>query len=215
VKCVRRLRPLRVLAERVALATPGYYRPMMRAVRGRSALWIRPRHLVRTLDAQGIPYAIVGGMALNEFGYRRVTVDVDVLLTPDGLAAFRAAHLGRGYSEQFPGSRSLRDTEYGINIDVVLTGAYPGDGKPKPVAFPDPDTAAERGARVALLPLALLVELKLASGMTAPDRLKDLADVQELIRINRLPRTLAAELNPFVRDKYIELWQAVANRTIE
>ena len=171
--------------------------------------------LVRELDAQGIPYAIIGAMALNEFGYRRVTVDVDVLLTPEGLAAFKAAHLGRGYSEQFAGSRSLRDTEYGVNIDVVLTGSYPGDGKPKPVAFPDPGTAAERGARVALLPLPLLVELKLASGMTAPDRLKDLADVQELIRINRLPRTLAVELNPFVRDKYIELWRAVADRASE
>jgi len=171
--------------------------------------------LVRELDAQGIPYAIIGAMALNEFGYQRVTVDVDVLLTPEGLAAFKAAHLGWGYSEQFAGSRSLRDTEYGVNIDVVLTGSYPGDGKPKPVAFPDPGTAAERGARVALLPLTLLVELKLASGMTAPDRLKDLADVQELIRINRLPRTLAVELNPFVRDKYIELWRAVADRPSE
>ena len=84
---------------------------------------------------------------------------------------------------------------------------FPGDGKPKPVAFPDPATAALRGARVALLPLPTLVELKLASGMTAPHRLKDLADVQELIRIQRLPRTFVLELNAFVRDKYLELWQ--------
>ena len=168
--------------------------------------------LVRTLDAQGIPYAIIGAMALNEFGYRRVTVDVDVLLTPEGLAAFKATNLGRGYIERFPGSRSVRDTEFGVDVDVVLAGSYPGDGKPKPVVFPDP-AVAERGARVALLPLSVLLELKLASGMTAPDRLKDLADVQEVIRINRLPRTLAGELNPFVRDRYLELWQAVADRT--
>jgi hypothetical protein len=63
-----------------------------------------------------------------------------------------------------------------------------------------------------LLPLATVVELKLASGMTAPDRLKDLADVQEVIRIMRLPRTLADDLNPFVRAKYLELWAAVADR---
>ena len=78
--------------------------------------------------------------------------------------------------------------------------SYPGDGKPKPVAFPDPATAAQRGTRIALLPLAVFVELKLASGLTAPDRLKDLADVQEIIRLTQLPRTLANELNPFVRD---------------
>jgi len=165
--------------------------------------------LVRVLDAYGIPYAIVGAMALNEFGYQRTTVDVNVLLTPEGLAAFKAHALGRGYVEKFPGSRGVRDSEHGVDIDVVLTGGYPGDGKPKPVVFPDPAIAALRGTRVALLPLPTLVELKLASGMTAPHRLKDLADVQELIRIQRLPRTLVDELNSFVRDKYLELWQAV------
>ena len=171
--------------------------------------------LVDLLNRDGIPYAIIGAMALNEFGYRRVTVDVDVLLTPEGLAAFKARHLGRGYVEKFPGSRGVRDAEHGVDIDVVLTGSYPGDGKPKPVVFPDPAHAAERGARVALLPLATLLELKLASGLTAPDRLKDLADVQEVIRIRSLPRTLAADLDPFVRDKYLELWDAVQHRRDE
>jgi hypothetical protein len=171
--------------------------------------------LVRVLDAHGIPYAIVGAMALNEFGYQRTTVDVDVLLTPEGLSAFKTHALGRGYVEKFPGSRGVRDTEHRVDIDVVLTGSYPGDGKPKPVVFPDPATSALRGTRVALLPLSTLVELKLASGMTAPHRLKDLADVQELIRIQRLPRTLVHELNSFVRDKYLELWQAVQDRPDE
>ena len=164
--------------------------------------------LARTLDAQGIPYAIIGAMALNEFGYRRVTVDVDVLLTPDGLAAFRANHLGRGYVEKSPGSRGLRDVQYGVNIDVVLAGSYPGDGRPKPVAFPDPATSAERGARISLLPLPTLVELKLASGMSAPHRLKDLADVLELIRVLELSPEFAAGLNPYVQEKYLELWRA-------
>lgn len=165
--------------------------------------------LARTLDALGIPYAIVGAMALNEFGYQRTTVDVDVLLTAEGLAAFKASGLGRGYVEKFPGSQNLRDTEYDVDVDVLLAGSYPGDGKPKPVVFPDPGAVAERGARIALLSLPRLIELKLASGMTAPDRLKDLADVQELIRINRLPSTLATELDSFVRDKYLELWRGV------
>jgi hypothetical protein len=164
--------------------------------------------LARTLDAHGIPYAIIGAMALNEFGYRRVTVDVDVLLTAEGLAAFKAGNLGRGYVEKFPGSRGLRDPEHGVDIDVVLAGTYPGDGQPKPVAFPDPAATAERGARIALLPLPTLIELKLASGMTAPHRLKDLADVLELTRALKLSPELSAELNPYVRDKYLELWRA-------
>jgi hypothetical protein len=164
--------------------------------------------LVRTLEAHRIPYAVIGAMALNELGYQRVTVDVDVLLTGEGLAALKAATLGRGYIEKFPGSRGLRDPEHGVDIDVVLAGMYPGDGEPKPVAFPDPATSAEQGARIALLPLRTLLELKLASGMTAPHRLKDLADVLEVIRALSLPMELADTLNPYVREKYVELWQA-------
>jgi hypothetical protein len=164
--------------------------------------------LTRTLDAHRIPYAIIGALALNEIGYQRVTVDVDVLLTTEGLAAFKAAHLGRGYVEKFPGSRGLRDPEFGVDIDVVLAGAYPGDGRPKPVTFPDPSTAAARGARIALLPLPTLIELKLASGMTAPHRLKDLADVIEVVRVLTLSEEFSTSLHPYVRHKYVELWRA-------
>jgi hypothetical protein len=84
------------------------------------------------------PYAIAGAMALNEYGYRRVTTGVDVLLSASGLVKLRAAVLGSGYVEKFPGSKGLRDTENGVNVDVLLAGEYPGDGKPKPVSFPDP-----------------------------------------------------------------------------
>lgn len=165
------------------------------------------RRLCATLDADGIPYAIAGAMALNAHGYRRVTTDVDVLLTREGLAAFKAKHLGRGWVERFPGSKGLRDTEDGVKIDVLLTGDYPGDGKPKPVAFPDPSVGV-RGDGFLVLPVAKLVELKLASGMTNPDRLKDLADVQELIRSAELPLELATELSEMVRGKYMEIWQS-------
>ena len=164
--------------------------------------------LARLLDEKGIPYAVIGAMALNEWGYRRVTVDVDILLSPEGLRDLKAVVLGRGYTEKFPGSRGLRDTEAGVNVDVVLAGEYPGDGKPKPVVFPDPAQAAVRGQRVALLPLPKLIELKLASGISAPHRLKDLADVLELIRQLSLPSETAGSLDASVRAKYEELWQA-------
>src|SRR6266545_6262621 len=62
------------------------------------------RALCKTLEEEKIPYAIAGAMALNAHGYQRLTTDVDVLLTKEGLAAFKAAHLGRGWVERFPGS---------------------------------------------------------------------------------------------------------------
>src|SRR3954468_11266350 len=165
------------------------------------------RKLARLLDEEGIAYAIAGAMALNAYGYQRVTVDVDVLLTGAGLKAFQAKHLGRGYVQKVPQGRSMRDTENGVSIDVLIAGEYPGDGKPKPVAFPDPATAVRSGG-IALLALEKLVELKLASGLSAPHRLKDLADVLELIRAASLPEEFAGRLDPSVRAKYLELWSA-------
>lgn len=164
--------------------------------------------LSRELKEAGIPHAIVGAMALNEYGYQRVTSDVDVLLTADGLKRFKELHLGRGYVEKFPGSKGMKSTRHGVGIDVLLAGEFPGDGKPKPVRFPDPATVAVEGTRVSLLPVERLVELKLASGISAPHRLKDLADVLELVKAARLPRELEVKLDPSVRAKFLELWDA-------
>ncbi|MEZ4409847.1 MAG: hypothetical protein R3A52_25745 [Polyangiales bacterium] len=165
------------------------------------------------LDADGIPYALAGAMALNAHGYRRVTTDVDLLLTREGLEAFKSRHLGRGWVERFPGSKGMRDTEHNVKIDVLIAGDYPGDGLPKPVAFPDPSVARRVGG-VAVLPVERLVELKLASGLSNPDRMKDLADVQELIRFAGLPETLAASLDPSVRAEYARIW-SVTRKTDE
>jgi hypothetical protein len=164
--------------------------------------------LAHHLEESAIPYAIVGAMALNEYGYERVTKDVDVLLTREGLAQFKSLFLGRGYVEKFEGSKGLRDTMNNVVIDVLIAGDYPGDGKAKPVAFPDPAEVAVRGSKVALVPLAKLIELKLASGMTAPHRLKDLADILELVRAAHLPAELGDALDPYVRAKFRELWDA-------
>jgi hypothetical protein len=164
--------------------------------------------IARRLDAANIPYAIAGAMALGAHGYERVTADVDVLLTREGLVRFKQACLGRGYVDKFPGSKGVRDTENGVVIDVLIAGDFPGDGLPKPVAFPDPALVAVDGERFRILSLPTLIELKLASGMTAPHRLKDLADVLELVRAAKLPAELAASLDPYVRDKYLELWRA-------
>jgi hypothetical protein len=55
-------------------------------LRGESAVQAALRSLVQRLEGAGIAYAIVGAMALNEHGYRRVTGEVDVLLDASGLS---------------------------------------------------------------------------------------------------------------------------------
>jgi hypothetical protein len=163
--------------------------------------------LTAILEAEGLPYAIIGAFALNEYGHRRVTVDVDLVMRDDDLDIFKRRHLGKGYAERVPGTGKLLDTELGVNVDVLSTGRFPGDDKPKPIAFPDPRTTAVRGERFALLPMPRFIELKLASGMVAPHRGKDLVDVQELIRSAGLSRDVADQLDPWVRAKFLEIWQ--------
>ncbi|MCK6439829.1 MAG: hypothetical protein L6Q71_06470 [Planctomycetes bacterium] len=173
------------------------------------------KKLAARLGEMGIPYAICGGLAVTAHGYARTTEDVDVLLTPDGLRRFKERWLGLGWVEKFPGSKGLRDAEHHVNVDILLTGEYPGDGKPKPVHFPDPAAAFVQAGETRLLSLPVLIELKLASGMSAPSRLKDLADVEELIIANKLERAFATRLDASVRDKYDELWSAAQTREDE
>jgi hypothetical protein len=161
--------------------------------------------VARRLEELGVPYAIAGGIALFFHGYRRFTEDVDVLVTAQGLQEVHRQLAGLGYLPPFTGSKNLRDTRTGVRIEFLVTGEYPGDGKPKPVAFPDPEAVRVEIDGIQFLRLDTLIELKLASG-TARGRRRDLADVQELIRILSLPADYAERLNPSVQDLYRELW---------
>jgi hypothetical protein len=171
------------------------------------------RKLVSILEAEAVPYAIIGALALNEYGHKRVTVDVDLILRDEDLQEFKRRWIGKGYAERVPGTGKLIDTELDVHVRILSTGRFPGDDKPKPIALPDPATTAIRGAPFAMLPVERWIELKLASGMVAAHRLKDLADVQELIRAAELPRAMADSLHPWVRDKFLELWRAVDEAT--
>ena len=177
---------------------------------GAGRLYGAVRRLVQRLDAEDIPYALLGGLALAEHGYPRLTEDIDLLMTPSGLERFRQQLVGRGYRPAFSGAKkTFRDTETGVRIEIVTTGEYPGDGLPKPVAFPDPAAPEVMVEIEGLCVVALekLIELKLASGTSAPHRLRDLADVQDLIARLSLPLTLADRLDSSVQAAYRDLWE--------
>jgi hypothetical protein len=173
-----------------------------------SAVFKSLKRITHRLDELGIPYALVGGMAMFLHGFRRFTEDVDILVTREGLEEIHRQLEGLGYVPPFAGSKQLRDTETGVRIEFLVTGGYPGDGKPKPVSFPDPSQVAVEIEGVRCIELPRLVELKLASG-TAPGRLRDLGDVEQLIRTLRLPAEFAETLDPSVRDLYRTIWTGV------
>lgn len=186
------------------------YAEGLRYFMGQGSLNNTLAQLAADLKKHGIDYAVIGAVALLAHGYPRFTEDIDLVLTPQGLEKFHGELVGLGYAPAFPGARKkLRSTREGVSIEVMTTGEYPGDGKPKPVSMPEPKAASIEINGVRFVTLEKLIELKLASGMTAPDRLKDLADVQELIKIRNLQASFADLLNSYVKDKFLALCKTV------
>ncbi len=175
------------------------------------------RNLVARLESEGLDYAVIGALALVAHGYRRFTEDVHILLSSEGVRHFQEKVVGLGYLPAFEGARKIfRDTRTRVKVEVITSGEYPGDGKPKPVVFPDPREARVEKEDLWVIGLEKLIELNLASGLTAPHRLTDLADVQELIRHLNLPFSLAEQLDESVSAEYTKLWDAAeAGRAAE
>jgi len=168
------------------------------------------RRVTKDLENHQIDYSVIGAVALNQHGYRRFTEDIDLLLTKEGLEKFKKELVGKGYRPAFEGAaKKFRTTAENVTVEIITSGEFPGDGKPKPVLFGDPSENQTEIDGVKTLTLEKLIELKLASGMTAPHRLKDLADVQELVKVKNLAADYASVLNPFVREKFLELQKAV------
>jgi hypothetical protein len=184
-------------------ARPRYPADPLRAITmfhlGRDPAHIALRRLVRRLQKAGIVHAIMGGMALYVHGHRRMTDDVDVLLTPDSFAEFKRLFVPKNY-EPLPGrARRFTDRANGVILDVLVTGLHPGSGKPGPIAFPDPAAVRELKDNVYYIDLNTLMELKLAAG-----RHQDFADVVHLIDIHGLDETFQSKLHTSVRSDFIE-----------
>ena len=170
------------------------------------------RRVTKDLEKRGIDYSVIGAIALNQYGYRRFTEDINLLLTQAGLEKFQNELVGLGYRPAFEGAtKKFRTTAENVTVEIITSGEFPGDGKPKPVVFPNPNENQVEIDGIKTLSLEKLIELKLASGMTAPHRLKDLADVQEIIKVKNLDADFAGKLNPFVSEKYLELQKAVVD----
>jgi hypothetical protein len=167
--------------------------------RGKDPVHKTMRRVVKRLEKANIPYAVVGGMAVNAHRYQRTTGDVDILLTAEGFAEFRRLFVPRHY-QNLPGrARRFVDRRNEVRLDILVTGLFPGTGKPGPFAYPDPAEVSETIGKIRVVDLVTLVQLKLAA-----QRYRDFGDVVELIRFNNLDESFAERLDPSVRGSYIE-----------
>jgi hypothetical protein len=126
-----------------------------------------------------------GGWAVWRHGYvGRVTQDIDIVLPSDRVEDFmRAASVSGFEILKQPEGRwpKLRHRETGIEVDVLPEGGRPGTAsRPAPTTIPHPSSMGASRGMLKYMSLVSLVELKLAAG-----RLRDEADVLELVRENR------------------------------
>jgi len=156
------------------------------------------RKAVRVLAEANIPSLVVGGYAVHENGYARFTSDVDIVVP--NVAEARGVLSINGFREN-PGS-SMTVTDRISKVDLLPGG---GSVRPGPLKLPMPATVS---LSPTIADLRTLIEIKLSSYLGSPgSRLKDLADVQELIKSNAMPQDF--ELAPAVQAKYDELWNGL------
>ena len=161
-----------------------------------------------TLADYDIPHLVVGGIAVQEHGYPRVTTDVDMVV-PDVLEAveFLTANLSGPFARIAGRQDGVEDRRNNVTVDLLPAGRVLKQGCKVP--FPQPTKPTEQ---LQIVRLEDLISLKLDSWVNNPlKRLRDKADVTELILRRNLPRDLA--VSAAVRDLYIETWDALEAET--
>ncbi len=172
---------------------------------------------VRTLRKSRIPFRVTGGIALNQYGAGRPTKDVDLVVRrSDWLRAIRA--LGKIATDR-QGVRFGLPEEPETGLAVIGPHGVPIEVWPE-------GTTHEQLARIRGMQKArrhpagalaftlrgdatvAFINDKLASHLSAKDRLRDAADVQSLVKRLKLPLAFANRLAPEVRAAYRRLWVA-------
>ena len=139
------------------------------------------------LDREGIPFAIVGALALHTYGYSRATNDVDLLVgrnAQDGLIAFletrgfETLHRSDGYSNHLHVDPALG------RLDVIYV-----DEDTRGKIFADARLASLGGMSVLVPKPEHLAAMKIHAMKNDPSRaFQEMADIQFLMRLPGVDR---------------------------
>lgn len=139
------------------------------------------RAFLESLNSSGVRYLLVGGYAVNHYGYRRATDDLDVWIASDANNAERVSEVLRAFGG-FPASK-VRASLFRAKGKVFIFGREPARidvlTDPSGVDFEGSYTRRTvvewDGVKVPLISFDDLKRNKAASG-----RAKDLADLENL-----------------------------------
>src|SRR5262245_49477925 len=99
------------------------------------SLWDTAAACHSALATAGIPHAIVGGVAVCLHGYRRNTVDLDLLVRSGDQTRVRAALQAAGY--EWSAESAEFHAPSGIPVQFILSGDRAG--KDAEILLPEPD----------------------------------------------------------------------------
>lgn len=177
---------------------------VLRENTGTSGLEKTVRTAVAILAEHDIPHLIAGGLAVQENGYFRVTLDADIIV-PDVLEAVECltADLAGPFAPEPGVADTVRDRKTGVQINFLPAGRVLRAACRVP--FPTPSVVR---AQPHFVTLEQLLGLKLDSWSASPtSRIKDKADVVELIKALKLPREFP--VTEAVRPAYQTIWDAL------
>jgi hypothetical protein len=172
------------------------------------SVWQSLRSLAQLLDQCEVPYLVVGALSIFHHGYRRFTHNVNVVISDE--ASHRLdGHLSSQYYRPNSISRRFIDLQSGVSTFFSCEGDPPGGIEWRSVRIPSPTLHFEVEERIRFANLPTLISLKLASGLSNPRRLRDIADVQEMIKELCLVESFAEKLHKDVRDEFVTMCREI------
>lgn len=171
---------------------------------GDASLWQAAAACHEALAQAGVPHAIVGGVAVCLHGYRRTTIDIDLLVRPEDMGTILRVLEAAGFN--WNGEDHEFRSPAGIPVQLLAAGEKAGKGSEVVLPSPADLDAAIVIEGLPVLSLARLIEAKIACGEGDPRRThRDFADVVELIAQHGLDGSFAQHLHKRVRAAFRRL----------
>ena len=140
----------------------------------------------RETENQQLRFLVIGGLAVNHYGYARETGDFDMLVNRDDRARWLELFAGLGYAIHHDGGNFIQfssppESAWPVDLMLVREASF------EPM-FQAGKEVNLYGALVRVIALEHLLALKLHALKNARVHrfLKDFLDVENLIRINQL-----------------------------
>jgi hypothetical protein len=169
---------------------------------------------VRVLKRKAISFRVTGGIALNLYNAGRPTKYVDLIVSRKDW--HRARESLQSVATDIQGHRFGLPEEPANGLAVIGPQGVPIEVWPEGTTHEQiarvrgkhrPHPAGRLALTLAGDDVTALLNNKLASYLSATDRLRDASDVQSLIARLKLPVTFATKLAPSVRSTYRRIWK--------